>query len=235
MVGAWLQEHAAGHRMRFAEVVNNQVCRAWNIDCDACGTTLSMVASLVKVKCHLKAAKHVNALSAAEDPDTRVVQHRLKNRTGDWLQEHAAGHRLRFTEVVGKQVRRAWNVECDACGMTLSSVKSISEFARHLKTVKHVNAISADEDPATRVVQWRNTNKVDAWLQAHAVGHRMRFTEVVGKRGARGWNVVCGTCCSALHHVRAVTTLKRHLQSAVHLGAKVSSAPAISVRKRPRS
>jgi hypothetical protein len=114
-------------------------------------------------------------------------------------------------------------------------VKSISELERHLKSAKHVNALYVDEDHETRVVQHRLKNKTDDWLQQHAAAHRMRFTEIVGKRGKRGWNVVCGTCCSALHGVTTVTALVRHLKSATHLGAKVSAAPTTSERKRPRS
>jgi hypothetical protein len=113
---------------------------------------------------HLKSAKHVNALSAEEDPDTRVVQHQKKNSVEEWLQEHAAGHRMRFAEAVGNRRQRAWNIDCDGCGITLSNVGSMRVLLNHLKSAKHVNAVSADEDHGSRVVQHQKKNTFDEHL-----------------------------------------------------------------------
>jgi hypothetical protein len=152
-----------------------------------------------------------------------------------WLQEHAAAHGMRFTEVVTNRGDRAWNIDCDACGTTMSKVVSSVALERHVKTAKHVNALSASEDPETRVVQHRMKNKVDDWLQQHAARHKMRFTEVVAQGGARVWNVDCDACGATLRRVRGVTSLEGHLKTAAHLGATLSSAPGTRERKRPRS
>jgi phage FluMu protein Com len=231
----WLRQHATEHRMRFTEIADNPGRRAWNIDCDACGKQLSKVGSTRELVRHVQVVTHVNALSAHEHPDIRVVRYRKSNSVDDWLRQHVAEHKMRFTEVVNKHGGRAWNIDCDACGMTLSKVGTIVDLMKHVKSARHVNALSVDEDPETRVVQRRTTNAVDAWLRVHAGAHRMRFTEVVGKRGQRLWNVVCGTCCAALHRISAVPALEGHLKTALHLGAKVSSAPTTRERKRTRS
>jgi hypothetical protein len=209
-VDDWLQEHAAVHKLRFTEFVYKRGCRAWNVDCDACGVTLSNVMSIAGLVNHLKTAKHVNALSADEDPDTRVLRHRMQSKTDDWLQEHAAVHKLRFTEVVYKRGGRAWNIGCDACGMTLSMVRGICELMQHVKSAKHVNAMSADDDLDIRVVQHLRKHTVDAWLQQHAAGHTMRFTEAVNKYGYRAWYVDCDACGMTLSSEKSISELERH-------------------------
>jgi hypothetical protein len=149
MVDGWLQAHAAVHKMRFRELVREKGPRAWIIDCDACGNQLARVGCIGNLEGHLKSAKHVNALSANDNPATRVVQHRRENRVDTWLQEHAAVHKLRFTEgAAGNQGMRTWNVECDACGSQMSGVRHVSNLKNHLKCAKHVNALPADDGPA---------------------------------------------------------------------------------------
>jgi phage FluMu protein Com len=162
-VAEWLQEHAAEHRMRSEEGVGTQGQRVWNIDCDACGTKLSRVGHIRDLEGHVKTAKHVNALSAGEDPATRVVHPRpRKHKVAEWVQEHAAEHKMRCEEALGNEGHRAWNIDCDACGTKLSKVGSMCKLEAHLKSAKHVNAMSAGEDPATRVVVHPRPRKQDA-------------------------------------------------------------------------
>jgi hypothetical protein len=143
-VKMWLQANAAEHKMRFEEAADNRGRRMWNIDCDACGTQLSMVGEFGRLEQHLKSAKHVNALSAGEDPATRVVLPRTKRHNVDaWLQAHAVEHRMRFAEAVSDGGKRVWNIDCDACGTKLSGVAGIQRLELHAKTTKHVNALSA--------------------------------------------------------------------------------------------
>jgi hypothetical protein len=234
-VDEWLQQHAAGHKLRFTEVVTKRGNRAWNIGCDACGMMLSKVGTLVALLKHLRSAKHVNALSANEDVGTRVVQHAKKNGVDDWLQNHAAGHRMRFTEVVNARGSRAWIVDCDACGSTLSRVGIIRDLMQHLKSAKHVNALPGDEDPDKRVVRHLRKSGLDDWLQQHAAGHMMRFTELVDNPGRRAWNVECDACSSTMRRVTAVTVLGLHFMTATHIAAKLSSSSRTQERKRPRS
>jgi phage FluMu protein Com len=244
-VAEWLQEHAARHRMRCEEGVSNRGKRVWNIDCDACGTKLSKVGGMVDLEKHLKSAKHVNAMSAGEDPATRVVLHaRPTHKVAEWLQEHATEHRMRSEEGVGKRGMRVWNIDCDACDAKLWRVRSMRNLEDHVKSAKHVNAMSAGEDPATRVVLRPRTrkNKLAEWLQEHAAGHRMRCEEGVNKRGDRVWNIHCDACGTKLSMVSGVARLELHLQSAKHVNAMSAtegpasrSTPAVAARKRPRS
>jgi phage FluMu protein Com len=150
-VAEWLQEHAAEHKMRCEETVGDRGMRVWNIDCDACGTKLSKLGGMWKLETHLQSVKHVNAMSAGEDLTTRVVHPRTrKHKVAEWLQEHAAEHRMRSEEAVGKQGRRVWNIDCDACGTKLSRVGNMSILEAHLHSAKHVNAMSAGKDSTTR-------------------------------------------------------------------------------------
>jgi phage FluMu protein Com len=245
-VERWLQAHAPEHKMRYQEGVGKEGRRLWNIDCDACGSQLTGVGCMLALELHLKCAKHVNALSAGEDPATRVVALRkvAKHALDTWQQAHAAEHRMRFAEVVNKRGERAWNIDCEACGTQLSKVGGIGDLMKHVKSTKHVNALSAVEDPATRVVLPRTKrHKVADWLQAHAAAHRMRFEEVVNKRGQRAWNIDCDACGTQLSLVTGIAKLEQHT-TAKHINAlsagedpatRVNSAAGARERKRPRS
>jgi hypothetical protein len=142
---------------------------------------------------------------------------------------------MRFAEVLDFRGSRAWNIACEACGMTRSNVKGISDLMKHVKSAKHVNALSADEDVGTRVDQHRRVSSFEGWLQQHATGHRMRFTECAGRQGRRAWNIDCDACASTLHRVSSVKQVEVHLNTAAHVGAKLSAVPATRARKRARS
>jgi hypothetical protein len=221
-VDTWLQEHAAAHKIRVEEVAVVRGARVWSIDCDACGTKLAPLHDAIKLRRHIKSAKHINGLSADENPATRVVL-RPPHMVDEWLKAHAAGHKMRFEAIVaivdGKRrqtERRVWNVTC-GCGAHLLNVNSIGMLTNHVKCVKHLNSLSADEDPTTRVVL-RGRHMVDDWLKVHAARHKMRFEAVTEKRGNRAWNVLCA-CGARLMHVNAVGRLDDHVKSATHVKA----------------
>jgi hypothetical protein len=129
-VEAWLQQHSVAHMMRFEEVSRNRGRRTWNVNCDACGTQLS-VGCVRDLELHLK--KHTKALQRR----FRVGE---KHKVEAWLQDHNAAHMLRFEEVVRNRGRRAWNVNCDACGTQLSVV-CMSDLERHMTSTNHADAL----------------------------------------------------------------------------------------------
>jgi macrodomain Ter protein organizer (MatP/YcbG family) len=183
----------------------------------------------------VKSTKHVHALSANDDAETRVVQHRRPHKVADWIQEHAAVHGMRFAEVARQRGQREWSADCETCGMKLASVKRLQQCESHVKSDKHVNALSANDDAETRVVQHRLPNQVAVWIQEHAAVHGMRFAEVANRQyGRRAWNVDCEACGMTLASVTSVEQCERHVKSARHTACAAASPPS-KLRKRPRT
>jgi hypothetical protein len=220
---AWLKQHAAAQRMRF-DVTMHRGKRHWNIDCDACGRKWVKQRHLPFLEKHVNSAQHVaNIMSYGEDPATRKMAQR-QHGVDAWLQEHAAAHRMRFEEKRVVKGTRNWSIDCDACGTKIALVHCADQLRCHVNSAKHINGLSADEDPATRLVL-SHTNKVADWLKAHAAKHNMRFEVVYVNRSSK-WNVTCG-CGARLRHVHACT-LSKHVKSAKHVNAASAAAESIT-------
>jgi hypothetical protein len=67
-------------------------------------------------------------------------------------------------------------------------------------------------------------------MREHGDANNMGVEMVVNAKGARTWNVDCGTCFSKLHGITGVASLETHVKSATHRAALRSSRE----RKRPR-
>jgi hypothetical protein len=206
--------------MRFEEAVNNAGHRKWNVDCDVCGTKLTMVGGIGSLVLHLKTVKHSNALSAGEDPATRVVlRSKLqKHAIDEWRKAHAAEHKMHFEETPNRKSRQ-WNVDCGWCRCRVTLVGSVGNLRKHLTSARHRNAMSAGEDPATRVV-FAKKNGTDEWLKQHAAEHHMQFEEnSKDVRGKRNWRVACSACGWAMAHADTWRPLERHVVSTKHVNA----------------
>jgi hypothetical protein len=152
-VDGWLRANAAEHKRRFVEVARNKRGqRVWNVDCDACGTQLTV-----------QSARHL------EDHATSANHIASGGNVDGWLLQHAAEHKMRFVEVArNKRGQRVWNVDCGTCGTQLS-VARVKDLRVHFTSARH---IAGGTHPAIHAPY----TGIAGWLQALSTGSSIALT-----------------------------------------------------------
>jgi hypothetical protein len=130
--------------------------------------------------------------------------------------------------------KRVHIVKCGAC-RTEIRVNHLKQLLNHLGSAKHVAALESGHPPEHKVV---------TWIREHGDAN-MGVEMVLNAKGARAWNVNCGTCGTKLRGVTGVGSLEKHLHCVTHVSALESGRtrhlvaldskterPAL--RKRPR-
>jgi DNA recombination-dependent growth factor C len=218
-VVAWIREHGEANKMTVMSSIEatSKRLRLYVVKCGTCSKELR-VKDVGVLQRHLDSATHVSALESGQGPGTKI---------NAWIRKHGGANMMTLVsnDEMTASGKRVHVVKCGACRTEIRA-HQIKALLSHVNGATHVAALESGRAPES---------KVDAWIREHGDANKMGFEMVVNAKGARTWNVDCGTCGTKLRGIYGVGSLEAHVKSATHRSAALGSSRATRDRKRPRS